>query len=169
LNSLGYDSANTEFDDGPQRLIAMVTTLPQNAPVTVAPTKASLPFREGSNRQVWIHAGVIALLFVAAAILATRPQWITGLALPCVTWSIFHFKCPFCGMTRDFVAILHGQPPTLNPFSWAALVTLYLGYPCIFLLAWKKRRLDVFYQPVVYKIGLAGLVVMCVVNNLQLR
>ena len=121
--------------------------------------------REVSSGQVWTHLGAIAFLYLAAIILALRPQWAMGLSLQCVMLSVFHIKCPFCGMTRDFVAILHGQLPTLNPFTWATVTALYLGYPFVFLLAWRKRRLDIFYRPLVYKVGCVGLVLMCLVNN----
>jgi hypothetical protein len=137
-------------------------------PPTTSPRR-SLISRLDLSGQFWTHLGAIAFLYAAAIILALRPQWVTGVAPQCAMLAVFHIKCPFCGMTRDFVAILHGQLPTLNPFSWPAVAALYLGYPCVFLLAWKKRRLDLFYRPGVYKVGLAVLVLMCVVNNLQSR
>jgi len=90
-----------------------------------------------------------------------------GLSLQCVVRSVFHLKCPFCGMTRDFVAILHGQHPEQNPFSWLAVVVIYFAYPAVFVWAWLNRKLDVFYQPAVYRLLIAGLVLMFVVNNLH--
>ena len=121
--------------------------------------------RKATERQVWVHVGIIVAFYAGAVLLALRPEWVASFSQQCAMLAIFHIKCPFCGMTRDFVAILHGKQPTLNPFTWATVAALYLGYPGVFFLAWRKRRLDIFYQPVVYKVGLACLVFMCFVNN----
>jgi hypothetical protein len=134
----------------------------QPASASLAPSASSTA---ASQRQLWTHVGIIACLYAGAILLALRPQWVAGFSLHCAMLSIFHIKCPFCGMTRDFVAILHGKQPTLNPFTWPTVAVLFLGYPGTFFLAWRKRRLDIFYWPVVYKVGLACLVLMCFVNN----
>ena len=152
----------------------MVSMVPEFAlPATASasdPLAPPIPRAESSRPQLWTHLGIIAFIFTAALVLALQPQWILGHTSPCVMLSVFHIKCPFCGMTRDFVAILHGQLPTLNPSSWVSLAALYLGYPFAFLLAWRKRRLDnMFLQPVVCKVGLVCLVLMCIANNLQSR
>jgi len=147
----------------------LVSTVPEFALPATATSEPSIAFAEASRRQLWTHLGIIAFIFTAAIVLALQPQWILGHTAQCVMLSVFHIKCPFCGMTRDFVAILHGQLPTLNPSSWVSLAALYLGYPFVFLLAWRKRRLDMFLQPVVCKVGLVCLVLMCIANNLQSR
>ena len=110
---------------------------------------------------------VLALIAIGTAILRSRPEWVMGLSLQCVMLSVFHLKCPFCGMTRDFVAILHGQHPELNPFSGLAAVVIYFAYPAIFVWAWLNQKLDVFYRPVVYRLFVVGLALMSVVNNLH--
>jgi hypothetical protein len=69
-------------------------------------------------------------------------------------------------MTRDFAAILHGQKPHLNPFSWMAFAVIYVVYPLLFLWALLRQRFAVFHQPAVYKALVAALVVMLIGNNL---
>jgi hypothetical protein len=147
------------------QITQMAPAVLENVPLGKVSPQETTRSHEASNSQVWTHLGAITFLYAAALVLALRPQWAMGLSLQCVMLTIFHIKCPFCGMTRDFVAILHGHLSTLNPFSWATLAALYLGYPCVFLLTWRKQRLDIFYQPLVYKVGCAGLVLMCLVNN----
>ena len=119
-----------------------------------------------SDPAVQTHLLVLALIVVATVLLEFWPTQVMALNGACLFRSVLHIKCPFCGMTRDFAAILHGHQPKFNPFSWAAAAVAYVLYPGVFLWAWRKRRLDVFYLPVVTKTGLAGLVVMFVVNNL---
>ncbi len=143
----------------------MASSIPATVPLAAATSERPITTRVVPNSQLWTHLGAIATLYALALILALRPQWAMGLSVQCMMLTIFHIKCPFCGMTRDFVAILHGQPTTLNPFTWATVAALYLGYPFVFLLAWRKQRLDVFYRPAVYKVGCAVLVLMCLVNN----
>jgi len=109
---------------------------------------------------------VLSAIAACTAVLRFRPEWVMGHSFNCILLSVFHVKCPFCGMTRDFVALLHGQRPELNPFSWFAAVLLYLAYPAIFVWAWLSRKFDVFSRPVVYRLFAVGLVLMFVVNNL---
>jgi len=113
------------------------------------------------------HLWVMFSIVVGTCILRFRPKWIMGLSLECILHSVTSLNCPFCGMTRDFVAILHGQHPELNPFSWLAAVVIYCVYPAVFVWAWLCRKLDLFYRPVVYKLLAAGLFLMFVVNNLR--
>jgi Protein of unknown function (DUF2752) len=147
------------------RITKMVSAIPSPALPLTDFEERPQAVRKDSNRQLWTHVGIIAAFYAGALVLALRPQWVAGFSPQCAMLAIFHIKCPFCGMTRDFVAILHGKQPTLNPFTWAAVAALYIGYPGTFFVAWRKRRLDIFYSPVVYKIGLACLVFMCFVNN----
>jgi hypothetical protein len=118
-------------------------------------------------KQARTHLWVLASIVVCTVILRFRPEWVMGLSLQCVLRSIFHLKCPFCGMTRDFVTILHGHRPELNPFSSLAAVFIYFAYPLLFVWAWQRRKLDLFYRPAVYRLVAVGLLMMFVVNNLR--
>jgi hypothetical protein len=76
-------------------------------------------------------------------------------------------RCPFCGMTRDFAAMLHGERPALNPCSWVAAVVVYGVYPVAVLVGWHRRQLN-FFQGAVVKYGvMAALATMLVLNNLH--
>lgn len=77
-----------------------------------------------------------------------------------------HLNCPFCGMTRDFVAIFHQHKPEFNRFSWIALVVVYLVYPAMFVWARPTGRLSVFHRPATYRLVGAVLLLMFAVNNL---
>jgi hypothetical protein len=118
-------------------------------------------------KQVRTHLCVLLSMIVCTVIFRYRPEWVMGVSLQCIMRSVFHLKCPFCGMTRDFVAILHGNRPELNPFSWLAVIGIYFAYPLVFVWAWQRRKLDLFYRPAVYRLVAVGLVVMFVINNLH--
>jgi branched-subunit amino acid transport protein AzlD len=123
-------------------------------------------FMEQRREQISTHMVILAGIFVGTAVLRFWPGWVLQNGPTCVFHTYLHLNCPFCGMTRDFVAILHGQQPSLNRFSWIAAITLYLGYPACFFWAWSRQRLSLFYQPAVHRAVAAALVVMLVVNNL---
>jgi hypothetical protein len=119
--------------------------------------------REG----MWKHVAILSAIVLVTAVLRTFPAWTLAHGPSCVFRSVLHLNCPFCGMTRDFVAILHGQQPSLNRFSWMAAFVVYLGYPVLFVWALWHRRLSVFHQPVVHRAVIAAMAVMLVVNNLR--
>jgi hypothetical protein len=123
-------------------------------------------FTERRREQISTHIVILAGIVVGTAVLRLCPQWVLQNGPSCVFQTFLHLNCPFCGMTRDFVAILHGQQPSLNRFSWMAAAMLYLGYPALFFWAWSRQRLSLFYRPAVHRVVAAALVVMLVVNNL---
>ena len=113
------------------------------------------------------HLVVLAAALLATLVLWIWPQGVVHTGYRCGMQVLLGLNCPFCGMTRDFAAILHGQRPTLNPCSWAAAVMVYVVYPTVLLMAWRKKRLDWFYCRT-SRCGLAvALAVMLVLNNLR--
>jgi hypothetical protein len=113
------------------------------------------------------HWAILGLLVGCTALLRFRPEWALAHGPVCVTRMLLHVNCPFCGMTRDFVAMLHGRKPELNPFSGVAAVMVYVVYPILFFWARLKERLSLFHQPAVHRAVAAALIVMFVVNNLS--
>jgi hypothetical protein len=49
------------------------------------------------------HVVAIVCIFTVSLIAALHPTWIVHLPLRCQMQVIFGVKCPFCGMTRDFI------------------------------------------------------------------
>jgi hypothetical protein len=75
------------------------------------------------------HLLVLALIAAGTLLLACWPQAILHAGYRCGFQMLLGIRCPFCGMTRDFAAILHGGRPAQNPFSWPAVCAVYLLYP----------------------------------------
>ncbi len=121
---------------------------------------------QAENSAARIHLFILGGIIAATALLSFAPPSVLAHGPSCVFHTFFHLNCPFCGMTRDFTDILHGQKPHLNPFSWIAVGVIYLVYPVLFFWAWSQQRLGLFHQPAVHKTVAAALVVMLVVNNL---
>jgi hypothetical protein len=112
---------------------------------------------------IWMLAGIAA----CTALLAVGPQWMVHAGYRCELQTLVGLRCPFCGMTRDFAAMLHGARPELNPCSRLAAVVIYGVYPAAVLVGWRKRRLD-FFQGAAVRVGvMAALAAMLVLNNLR--
>jgi hypothetical protein len=120
-----------------------------------------------SHENPTAHFAILIGIAVCTLVLGFFPNFVAAHGPSCVFQSLFHLNCPFCGMTRDFVAILHGQQPSLNRFSWIAVFVVYLGYPALFLWALRQGKLSLFHQPRVHKAIAAMLAVMLVINNLR--
>jgi hypothetical protein len=106
-------------------------------------------------------AGVVA----ATLVLACWPQAILNAGYRCGLQMLAGLRCPFCGMTRDFASMLHGNRPTQNPFSWVAACVVYLLYPAAVFAAWKSNRLELFYSHAARVALVVVLAVMLVANN----
>ena len=119
--------------------------------------------REGSVE----HLLVISAIVLSTLVLAFRPAWILESGMRCGMQMFLGLKCPFCGMTRDFSAILHGQPATQNPCSWFAFVVVYLIYPVLLLGAVSTGRLRIFYGKRMHQMIAVGLLAMAILNNLN--
>ena len=112
---------------------------------------------------LWLIAGLAAVTLV----LEFRPGWIVDAGYRCQMQVLLGLRCPFCGMTRDFAAILHGARPVLNPCSWFAALMVYVAYPAGLVVAWRRGRLDVFHSSALKGGMVAALAVMLVFNNLR--
>jgi len=58
-----------------------------------------------------LHTGHVAAAVLAAAFVLPLPVngAIAGVPALCPAWNLFGVPCPFCGMTRSFVCIGHGD------------------------------------------------------------
>ncbi|HEY1501720.1 MAG TPA: hypothetical protein VGF88_19255 [Acidobacteriaceae bacterium] len=112
---------------------------------------------------LWMMAGIAA----CTAMLAMGPQWVLQAGYRCELQTLVRLRCPFCGMTRDFAAMLHGARPEQNPCSWLAAVVVYFVYPVAVLVGWRKSRLN-FFQGATVRAGvMVALAAMLVLNNLR--
>lgn len=61
------------------------------------------------NRELRPHLLALAGVATGTLVLALWPQIVLRAGYTCELQAIFGLRCPFCGMTRDFAAILHGR------------------------------------------------------------
>ncbi|HYM10652.1 MAG TPA: DUF2752 domain-containing protein, partial [Bryobacterales bacterium] len=80
-------------------------------------------------RNLRLHAFLVSGIALLAATLALRPDFLFSLGTVCVLRRFLHINCPFCGMTRDFVAMAQGRFVFQNPFSPLAAVAMLVLYP----------------------------------------
>src|SRR6185503_6456500 len=66
------------------------------------------------------------------------PRLIEALPLGCVLYASTGIRCPFCGMTRDFLTILHGSWPHQNVFSVPAAFVIWFVYPAWAWSNWSR-------------------------------
>ena len=113
------------------------------------------------------HCVMLVCILAATLIAALRPEWLQVLPVRSQLLQIFGIKCPFCGMTRDFVSIWHHQNAVLNPGSWAAAITVYTVYPILIVWASITRRLDIFQHPVLRATVFSAVALLWIANNLH--
>lgn len=119
------------------------------------------------DRKLLPHLWMLAGIAACSVLLAVGPQGVLQAGYRCELQMLVGLKCPFCGMTRDFAAMLHGARPELNPCSWLAAVVVYFVYPAAVLVGWWKGRLD-FFQGATVRVGvMVALAAMLVLNNLR--
>jgi hypothetical protein len=119
------------------------------------------------NRELRPHLLALAAVAAATLVLALWPRAVLGAGYTCELRALFGIRCPFCGMTRDFAAMLHGQAPSLNPCSRAAALAVWLLYPAAVLVAWRTHRLSWFSSRATRCAVAALLLVMLLLNNLR--
>ena len=107
---------------------------------------------------------LLALLGAAVLIAAFAPTWMLGMVPGCWFHLITGWNCPFCGMTRDFVAVLHGRWNLQNPCSVPFFVLLFVVYPVAGVLS-LLGRIGPVRVPLSEKTVLLLLAGMFVLNN----
>ena len=119
------------------------------------------------DRELVPHLWMLAAMAAATVVLAVWPEWVVHAGYRCQLQILLGLRCPFCGMTRDFAAMLHGERPALNPCSWVAAMVVYGVYPAAVLVGWRRGRLN-FFQGAAVKYGvMTALAAMLVLNNLR--
>lgn len=118
------------------------------------------------TRREWLpHIVLLAATVLSTAFLAFWPEAIDHAGYQCMLHTLTGLRCPFCGMTRDFAALLHGGHVPLNPCSRATMLAIYGFYPAALLTAWRTGRLHWFHSRAV-RIGVVvALGLMMVANN----
>jgi hypothetical protein len=119
------------------------------------------------DQELTPHLWVLGAMLLSTLVLAAWPQAVLGAGYRCGMQMLLGLRCPFCGMTRDFAAMLHGNKPAENPCSWIVAVVLYVVYPAAVSMAWSRKRLDWFYGRALGCGVAVALVVMTVLNNLR--
>jgi Protein of unknown function (DUF2752) len=115
--------------------------------------------------QLLPHLFVMGLIMMGTLVLAYAPHWVMQADYRSMLQTLFGIRCPFCGMTRDFAAMLHGGQPSLNPCSGLAALIVYGVYPIGVLAAWRTGRLAWFHSKAARGIVGMALGVMIVANN----
>jgi hypothetical protein len=101
-------------------------------------------------------------------LLAVKPEVFLELPLGCALRTFFGVNCPFCGMTRDFVAMASGNFALRNPFSPMMAVALFVAYPVALARGWKRESIFRCSYERRRNLLLTVLAIMFVANNLKL-
>lgn len=113
------------------------------------------------------HLLLLGCILMSAITLACAPDAVLGLHYQCLLSRATGIRCPFCGMTRDFILMSKGLPPSNNPASLFAALATYVGYPIWIAVAALRRRSSLLVsRDRVLKILIAVVMVLFVWNNL---
>jgi Protein of unknown function (DUF2752) len=113
------------------------------------------------------HCLLLACILVSMIVFAWAPDAVLGLHYQCLLSSATGIRCPFCGMTRDFILMSKGFPPSNNPASLFAALATYVGYPIwIVVTALRRRSSPLVSRSKVLKTLIAVMMVLFVWNNL---
>jgi len=113
------------------------------------------------------HALAVGFVVFGSLLLAFAPHAVLGMHYECVLHSMTGLRCPFCGMTRDFMLMTHGSLPRNNPGSLMVAFGLYVVYPLWLLIAVPRRRCWLLLpRESVIKALMVAMAVLFVCNNL---
>jgi Protein of unknown function (DUF2752) len=112
------------------------------------------------------HLLLLGCIGLTGIILACAPQALLGLHYQCLLSRVTGIRCPFCGMTRDFILMSKGSLPRYNPGSLFVAVAGYVGYPAWFGAAFCKPSWLRVNRKRVVQVLTAAIMVLFVCNNL---
>src|SRR5271166_968584 len=81
------------------------------------------------------HLLLLGCIYLAGVVLTFAPHSVMVLHYQCLLSLATGIRCPFCGMTRDFVLMAKGSVPTNNPGSLFIALAGYVVYPAWFTVA----------------------------------
>ena len=122
-------------------------------------------FPRGVDPELRPHLAVMTGIAICTAVLALDPRCLLHAGYHCQLHVLLGIRCPFCGMTRDFVAMLHGSLPAQNPCSLFAAIFVYGLYPAAVFAAWHAGCLEWFHSAAVRRGAVVMLGIMLVANN----
>ena len=112
------------------------------------------------------HMLILGGLLLAAVILIWAPDTVLGVHYQCLLSRITGIRCPFCGMTRDFILMSSGILPRHNPASLFVAIVAYIGYPLWILIAtFRGPRSLYMSREMILRFLPAVMAVLIVCNN----
>jgi hypothetical protein len=113
------------------------------------------------------HLLILGSLLLGELVLACAPNAVLRLQYQCMLQRLTGLRCPFCGMTRDFILMFHGFAPRNNPGSFIVAIVLYIAYPWWILAAMvgKDTWLYLERDKVLNALAIVGAILM-ICNNL---
>lgn len=113
------------------------------------------------------HLLILSCIYLVGAVLAFTPHAVLELHYRCLLNTATGIRCPFCGMTRDFILMFHGSLPRNNPGSLLVAIAGYLVYPVWFIVATLCRpSWLVISRTIVQELLIGVLVALFMCNNL---
>jgi len=113
------------------------------------------------------HALVLGCLLLGGLALAWMPSVLLGMRYQCMLHRLTGIRCPFCGMTRDFILMAHGSLPQNNPGSLFGALALYAAYPVWLASAALRGRDSILVsREKTIRMVIVTMVLLFVCNNL---
>ena len=97
---------------------------------------------------------------------ALHPTWLAAITPACTLRRFTGVRCPFCGMTTDFLSMWHGHLPRENPFSPLMAVMIYIVYPAVLVYTLRTGQFHLFSNRKLHLVLLCVVGVMWAANNL---
>lgn len=112
------------------------------------------------------HLTLMMLAIVTLAFASTAPEFLMSVGYRCPLQVISGLRCPFCGMTRDFILLAHGFRPNHNPGSLPIAVLLYVIYPVAVITAVCRKCIFSLSSTLMRAALITTAVILMVLNNI---
>ena len=111
------------------------------------------------------HFLIIILIYIFGLCLIIEPSLFLKYGLSCNLNRLFGIRCPFCGMTRDFVLMATNNEPIYNPFSLTMAVIIFVIYPITLIILYYKKLITLSNYNLIRTGFLCILLIMLLINN----